>query len=336
MSFRPFLASVVLVTICGCHGEHSTLDPAGLPAARLAGLTWIFIAICTGVFAIVMLFLLLALARRRAAPVLPIISPDPRSVASIHRTIAVASAVSALTLIALLIASAMVGHAEAATEVRTPISLRVKGHQWWWEFQYTDADPSKTVTTASELHVPVGRTILLELSSQDVIHSFWVPRLMGKIDLIPSRTNQARLVVDAPGRFRGQCAEFCGHQHAHMAFWVIAEEDREFQAWLEHERAPAQPPVDDAARRGAEIFASGPCAMCHTVRGSDAAATVGPDLTHLAGRSTLGSGSFPNTHDRLRALITNMQEMKPGALMPAMAMGDDDKDALMSYLRGLQ
>jgi cytochrome c oxidase subunit II len=324
-----------LLFAAGCGGEHSALDPAGPYATRLAGLIWIFILICTGVFVIVMGFLTWALVRQRAAPMIPIAKPDPTSMAKLHRAISIAGAMTTLTLLGLLVASAMTGHAEAASEVRAPVSIRVIGHQWWWEFQYTDADVSKTVTTAGEFHVPVGRTILLELTSQDVIHSFWVPRLAGKIDLIPSRVNQAKIVAHAPGRFRGQCAEFCGYQHAHMAFWVIAESESEFEAWLQHERAPAAPSVDDAARRGAEVFATGPCPMCHTIRGTDAAATIGPDLTHIAARSTLASGALPNTRDHLRSLVTNIQRTKPGALMPTIALGDNELDALVHYLRGL-
>ncbi|HMI84191.1 MAG TPA: cytochrome c oxidase subunit II [Polyangiaceae bacterium] len=335
MKKAAFALTLLTLAVGGC-GEHSALQPAGEHAARLAGLTWIFIGVCAAVFVIVMVYLLWALVRPRAAPMVTIVAPDPTSLGKLHRAIAVAGGLTALTLLGLLVASAMAGHAEAASEVRLPMSIRVVGHQWWWEFEYTDPDVSKTVTTANEIHVPVGRTILLELSSHDVIHSFWVPRLAGKIDLIPSRTNQTKLLVDAPGRFRGQCAEFCGYQHAHMAFWIIAEPERDFEAWLQHERAPATPPADESTRRGAQLFASGPCPMCHTVRGTDAAATVGPDLTHIAGRSTLASGAFPNTRDHLRTLVTNIQRMKPGALMPDMALPADDLDVLMSYLRGLQ
>jgi cytochrome c oxidase subunit II len=333
-----WVAGVVLVPSAtgGCTGKHSALDPAGPQAARLAGLTWIFMGVSALVFVIVVGCLVWALVRRRSAPIVGVVAPDAVSRRTLHRAIAAASGISALILLGLLIASAMVGHASAATDALAPISIRVIGHQWWWEFQYSDTDPSKIVATANELHLPVGRTAILELTSHDVIHSFWVPRLAGKTDLIPSRINRSKLTIDAPGRFRGQCAEFCGQQHAHMAFWVIAEPERDFQAWLEHERAPVTPPSGAEAERGAMLFASGPCPMCHTVRGTDAAATVGPDLTHLAARSSLGSGVYPNSRDHLRTLITNMQRMKPGALMPNIALGEDDLSALTSYLRGLQ
>jgi cytochrome c oxidase subunit 2 len=273
--------------------------------------------------------------RRRPPSTTPVVEPDAGTRRKLVRSIALATIASTLTLIALLVTSAAAGHALVRTD-DPPISIRVTGAQWWWQVEYPDADVSKAVTTANEIHVPVGRTLAFELRSQDVIHSFWVPRLTGKIDLIPSRINFITLRVDQPGRYRGQCAEFCGYQHAHMAFWIIAEPQAQFDAWLDHERSPSPSPSDARAIRGQQVFLSGPCVMCHTVRGTVAGATFGPDLTHVASRTTLAAGILPNSRDQRARWLAHAQTLKPGARMPSITLADDDFAALLVYLEVLR
>jgi cytochrome c oxidase subunit 2 len=212
----------------------------------------------------------------------------------------------------------------------------VVGHQWWWEIVYRDSQADRMVFTANELHVPVGRPVRLVLSSRDVIHSFWVPSLHGKTDLIPGKTNEITIQADAPGTYRGQCAEFCGYQHAKMGLVVIAEDERSYRAWREAQRRSAVEPVTAEARRGREVFLSTSCVMCHTVRGTIAGATVGPDLTHVASRLTIGAGSLPFTRGHLQGWVANPQSVKPGALMPATALPSQDLQALVTWLEELK
>ena len=173
--------------------------------------------------------------------------------------------------------------------------MAVYGNQWWWEVDYLSDDPARRFVTANELHLPVGRPVHLLLRSRDVVHSFWVPSLSGKVDLFPGRTNELWLKPEAAGVYRGQCAEFCGMQHAKMGLVVVAESPREFAAWAARQRQPARPPRSPVERRGQQVFLSHACAVCHTVAGTPARGTVGPDLTHLGSRLTLAAAVLPNT-----------------------------------------
>jgi cytochrome c oxidase subunit 2 len=214
----------------------------------------------------------------------------------------------------------------------------VIGHLFWWEVRYPEG-----VVTANEIHLPVGRTVVFRLTAADVIHSFWVPSLQGKRDLIPGQVNTLRVMADEAGRFRGQCAEFCGEGHALMALWVVAHEPAGFERWIERARTAAasepgaelQPP----ARRGRDIFFAAGCGACHSTRGAPVAAAAGqpgPDLSDLAARSTLAAGTVPNTPAFLRRWIRDPQAIKPGALMPPTPLPDGDMDALVAYLETLR
>jgi cytochrome c oxidase subunit 2 len=229
----------------------------------------------------------------------------------------------------------------------------VKGHQWWWEFQYTDLG----VTTANELHIPVNIQVNLQLESNDVIHSFWVPHLAGKTDVIPGRQNHLWLQADEPGTYQGQCAEFCGIEHALMRLQVVAESQSDFNTWVQGQRAipslAATPtpgpgaagtpgaqgtPSADASlvAQGAQLFATGACITCHTLRGTPAQATVGPDLTHFASRKTLAANTLTNTPANLAKWLHNPQAIKPGNDMPNLNLSDSDVDALVAYLESLK
>lgn len=212
--------------------------------------------------------------------------------------------------------------------------IRVSGEMWWWRVTYFDGDRA-SFETANEIRIPIGRPVTIELESADVIHSFWVPQLAAKLDMIPGRRNILRLQADAPGIYRGQCTEFCGAAHALMAFEVIAMDEAGFAAWRVKEAASI-PPID-AVARGAALFDAVGCAACHAVRGTDANGRVGPDLTHFAERRTLGAGILPNDAPTLRGWIRNADAMKPGARMPSYErLAPADLEAIALYLESLQ
>jgi len=215
--------------------------------------------------------------------------------------------------------------------------IRVIGHQWWWEVQYLGEGISERVTTANEIHVPVGHGIEIELQTADVIHSFWVPRLFGKVDLVPGMTNHVHVEASQPGLYDGECAEYCGLQHAKMRFAIIAEPEPAYQAFVTHLREEATTPETPEAQRGFQLFMTGPCMTCHTVRGTAARGTVGPDLTHLGVRHTIAAGYYPKDLATLHAWVMNAPSLKPGTRMPAMTRYDGAQLAdLVAYLESLR
>jgi cytochrome c oxidase subunit II len=216
-------------------------------------------------------------------------------------------------------------------------TVAVVGHQWWWEIRYLDPDLSQRFVTANELHVPVDRPMRVQLTSADVIHSFWVPELQGKLDLIPGDTNVLTLKAHRPGVYHGQCAEYCGMQHAHMVLLVVADEPESFARWLSAQRAPATEPADSLAALGEQLFVSGPCALCHAVRGTPALAGVAPDLTHFGSRRTIGAGALPNSLGNLEGWIANAQAIKPGVRMPPITQFTGrELRAVATYVAGLR
>jgi cytochrome c oxidase subunit 2 len=214
--------------------------------------------------------------------------------------------------------------------------VRVTGHQWWWRIQYRDPASGGWIETANELHLPAGRTARIALGSADVIHSFWVPNVAGKMDVIPGRTNVIDVSPHRIGWFRGQCAEFCGAQHAHMAFDVKVESPAEFAAWLASQARPATPPADPAMARGMAVVTGGQCAMCHVVRGTAAVGRAGPDLTHVGARRSIAAGTLPMSRGAMQGWIAQPQALKPGTMMPAVSLTPADVDAVSRYLVSLQ
>jgi cytochrome c oxidase subunit 2 len=221
---------------------------------------------------------------------------------------------------------------EAPAQGSTRMTLRVIGHQWFWEVRY----PGSEAVTANEIHIPTRTRIDVLATTADVIHSFWVPELNRKIDTINGRTNRVLLYADKPGVYRGQCAELCGLQHAHMALKVIAEPPARFRAWLARTAKPAAAPTTALARAGEQTFETQQCASCHTIRGTSAVGRIGPDLTHVASRSTLAALTIPNTRAELAAWIRDPQAIKPGNKMPALGLRRDQINALVAYLSGLR
>jgi cytochrome c oxidase subunit 2 len=216
------------------------------------------------------------------------------------------------------------------------LTIKISGTQWWWKATYVDPDHRTTFDIANELHIPVGRNIRLLLAADDVIHSFWVPSLAGKQDLIPGRSNQLAIRADQPGVYRGQCAEFCGLQHSHMAILVIAESEEAFDRWVDSQNLPAAEPSDAEARAGESVFLAKPCAACHTIRGTDAKGTTGPDLTHVGSRRMIGAGLFDTTRGSLAAWIADPQTLKPGNNMPLVPLSSDELREVSAYLASLQ
>ncbi len=213
------------------------------------------------------------------------------------------------------------------------LTIVVTGHMFWWEVEY----PDHGFTTANEMHVPVGSRVRVELESADVIHSFWVPQLHGKIEMVPGRSNVMYIEADEPGVYFGKCAEFCGQQHANMEFLYIVEAPAAFEAWAEGQAQDAAEPATDLGLRGREVFVESPCALCHTIRGvSTAAAPVGPDLTHLGTRQTLAARTLVNVRGNLGGWILDPQGIKPGNRMPAVSLESEDFLALLEYLDGLR
>jgi cytochrome c oxidase subunit II len=221
---------------------------------------------------------------------------------------------------------------EAPAATATRLTVSVTGHEWWWEVRYAGT----SVVTANEIHIPVRTPVRLQVGTADVIHSFWVPQLNRTIDTIPGRTNAIELYADRVGRYRGQCDEFCGLQHAHMAFYVYADPPAVFRRWLAAQARPAATPRGGPAQRGARVFLDGPCSTCHTIRGTSAHGYVGPDLTHVGSRSTLASLTIPNSPAALARWITDTQDIKPGSQMPDTKVTGANLRDLVAYLEGLR
>ncbi|MHB1343462.1 MAG: cytochrome c oxidase subunit II [Thermoleophilia bacterium] len=212
------------------------------------------------------------------------------------------------------------------------VNLKVTGHQWWWEVQYE----AEGFATANEIHVPEGREIGIDLESADVIHSFWVPQIGGKTDLVPGHTNHTGFLAATRGTYLGECAEFCGLQHAHMRFYLVVESPIDFSAWVKRQQQPAAEPTDPVAVRGKEVFFSVSCAGCHAIRGTEAAGALGPDLTHVGGRLSLAAGTLDNTRENLVLWLRDPQAAKPGNLMPTPQLEDAQLADLAAYLEGLE
>lgn len=317
---------------------QNAFQPAGPQAEHIERLWQLLLGVCTAVFVAVLVAFLCALLRAPRADAAT--APDLTSLARPHRraqrAVVAAVAVSAALLLGLIGASVFTDRVLAQLPTERAVQITVTSHQWWWDARYGGADASEMFTTANELHIPVGRPVVLTLQSSDVIHSFWVPSLTGKKDLIPGRTATLRLQADRPGVYRGQCAEFCGTQHARMALLIVAEPEEAFERWAAQQRAPAREPSDEQQRRGRDVFERASCAMCHAIQGTRAGGRHAPDLTHLASRRTIAAGTLANNVGNLAGWIVDPHRIKPGVNMPANALSPDDLHALLAYLGSLE
>ena len=341
---RRAVLALPLVVAAACSAPPgpapSLLDPQGERAARIAGLGWFMIALATVIFVIVAVALSVALFRKRGpvggqGPVGTLGPADLRGAPDAARWVVALGIVAPALVLALLMGlsirqmTVLTAPAHAAS-----LTIEVVGHRFWWEARY----PDFKITTANEIHIPTGEPVALHLSSEDVIHSFWVPQLQGKMDMIPGKLNQFWLQADRPGTYRGQCAEFCGIQHAHMGLLVIAEDDATFHSWLTAQQQPAAQSSDSMVQRGAQVFARSGCISCHAIRAgrTPVGGSVGPDLTHLASRQTIAAGTLANTRGALGGWIENSQAIKPGNPMPAQSVNGEDLQALLDYLQSLK
>jgi cytochrome c oxidase subunit II len=332
------LSEYALATTPIPQAVHNALDAMGPQASHIAGLWNIFMWACSAVFAAILVALLYVLWRapRSDAATAPDLSVVHAAEPGPQRSVTRAVVVSILGLFALVVASVFTDRALARLSLADAVNIEVTAHQWWWTAKYVNGGPSDTFVTANELHVPVGRPVVVNLKADDVIHSLWVPSLAGKKDLIPGRSTLMQFRADHPGIYRGQCAEFCGYQHALMGLLVVAEPPAQYDAWVQAQRQSAAEPQDAKAKRGKALFESVSCAMCHTIQGTLAQATKGPELTHIASRQTIAAGTLPNTPQDLAAWITDPQVHKPGTNMPATPLSKDDLEAIVAYLGGLK
>ncbi|MFI7427681.1 c-type cytochrome [Micromonospora sp. NPDC049836] len=317
----------VLPALAGCAGgAPSALDPAGTGAGRVADLWWVLFWISTAVFAEVMLVLAWALVFRRRRDARVRHGQPLRFVTIAGAGIPLVVLVTVYALGLRDLAALGDGPGPRAT------TIEVTGHKWWWEVRVAGVAGA----TANELHIPVGEKVRIRLRTADVLHSFWVPQLMPKTDLIAGEVRETWLRAERAGTYRGQCAEYCGTQHAHMALLVVAEARSDFDAWRARLGAPAAQPQTDAQRRGQQTFAQGTCAGCHAIRGTEAAGRVGPDLSDVGSRWSIGAGAVPNDGGHLGGWIANSQTVKPGNYMPPQPVDAERLLDLIAYLQSLK
>jgi cytochrome c oxidase subunit 2 len=315
--------------LAGCGGPQSALDPAGRGAESIADLFWWMTA---GAILIWLAVIGLAFYAVRARP-----EAHGRRQADLL-IIGGGAVIPTVVLSGLLAYGLALMPPLLAPAPEGSLRIAVSGEQWWWRVRYlTPGGNGGAVELANEIRLPVGEPVEFHLESPDVIHSFWVPTLGGKIDMIPGRSNRLTLEPTRTGVFRGACAEYCGTSHALMSFYVVVLEKADFAAWLEQQRGPAQPPAQPLAERGQEVFLASGCGACHAVRGTPADGAVGPDLTHVGSRVSLGAGILPNEPDAFLRWIAHTEGVKPGVLMPGFGMlPPEDLRALAVYLEGLK
>jgi cytochrome c oxidase subunit II len=330
---RGFGAGFALLC-AGCSGWQSAIDPAGPESRNLQHLLWLFFGVSAAVWVLVMLVLAVALMRRAAPSTAPL-RPGSRGERGSAIAVSAAVAATAIVLVGLTVGSYRATSALGARGDE-PLMVRLRGYQWWWEVTYLDPLPERVFVTANELHIPVGRAVTVDLVAADVIHSFWLPNLAGKQDLVPGRDNRISFTADRPGIYRGQCAEFCGLQHAHMSFFVIAEPPADFERWRSTQLQPAVAPMDTEQEAGQQLVTGKACAACHAVRGTGAVGTLAPDLTHVASRTYLAAGLLPMTRGSLAAWVADPQTIKPGNNMPAVPLSSDKLRSVSAYLASLK
>ncbi len=316
--------------LAGCGGEQDTLNPHSHAATDIANLFWVMTAVAVGGLALITGLLVFAWVRRGRRGFGDLDDPHPGERASWFVVVGMGVVFPLMVIVALFIVGdwAIIDVTQAPAASSTAMTVDAIGHQWYWEFRY----PGTKAVTADELHIPVDTRVNLVATTADVIHSFWVPALNRKVDTIPGQQNRILLYANKPGVYRGQCAEFCGLQHAHMGMLVFVQPKAQFRAWLGRQAAPAATPTTPLARRGEQVFLRGPCSSCHTIRGTTARGYVGPDLTHLASRTTLAGVTIPDSRSYLSRWIVDSQHFKPGNEMPDFHLTGSQLSSLVAYL----
>jgi cytochrome c oxidase subunit 2 len=335
---RPFrltpLCAVALL-LAGCGRTQNALKPESHQSRDIATLFWWMMGGAWIGLAVVVGLLLLAWHRRRRRGWGSDVDGEKPGERVGWFVVVFGGIVAPIVLLTTLFVISdlfVIRTTQAPASNATRMTVRVIGHQWWWEVRY----PGTTAVTANEIHIPVRTPVRVEVRTADVIHSFWAPQLNRKIDAIPGRTGVVELSADRVGHYRGDCAEFCGLQHAHMGLVVVAEPASAFRRWLAAEARPATSPQSQQARRGEQVFVDGPCSSCHTIRGTDAHGFVGPDLTHVESRNTLGALTVVNSPATLADWIRDSQHLKPGNQMPDFRLGPARLQAVATYLEGLK
>jgi cytochrome c oxidase subunit 2 len=293
-------------------------------------LGWVFVALLVVIFVIISALLVMAVFRNRSAEDTHQIGREDEGMPWIY----IGTGVSACILFALAIYTLVTLNAIAKPAYAPALTMTVTGYDWWWKVEYEDDDPTRSFVTANEIHIPVGKPVLVKLKSADVIHAFWVPMLAGKTQMIPGLTNQQWLQADTEGVYSGQCTQYCGVQHAHMGLAVVAQSEDEFRTWQDAQRQSAVTVSANDVNSGQKLFLDR-CAGCHAIRGTEAVGAHAPDLTHLKSRSLIAAGLLTNTPDHLVQWITHAQELKPGARMPNMVLTATEIDALSAFLSTL-
>jgi cytochrome c oxidase subunit II len=335
---RSFIGCGVAVALGGCNGFQTALAGDAAESAKFIDLFVIFMIVCTLMYALVVAGLALALWRRREArEELTVETGNHEPSRPFLKTaLVVWVGLMAVGLIGLTIASFFVDRSNAAAASKPTLLIKVTANQWWWDVEYQASDPSKIVRTANEIHLPIGVPVRIELRSRDVIHSLWIPNLAGKQDLVPGRVTDLHILARRAGLYRGQCAEFCGTQHANMALDVTVESKADFQRWAAAQRRPALAPRTSLELAGYRYFTTRECSVCHNISGSPASARVGPDLTHFASRRSIAAGTLPMNKGNLYGWVADPQAQKPGNHMPTVGLSSDELHALVAYLERLK
>jgi cytochrome c oxidase subunit 2 len=329
------VVALLPLVLAGCGGYQDTLNPHSHQSGDIANLFWVMMAVAFGGLGLVTGLLVFAWVRRNRRGIGgDTDDPHPGEKPGWFVVVGMGVVFPLTVIVALFIVSdwAIIKVTQAPAASSTELTVRAIGHEWFWAFRY----PGTNAVTADEMHIPVDTRVNLVATTADVIHSFWVPELNRKIDTIPGQQNRILLETDRADVYRGQCAEYCGLQHAHMGMLVFVQPKAEFQRWLKQQSAPAKPPTTVLAQQGERVFLNGSCSSCHAIRGTSARGYVGPDLTHLASRTMLAGLTIPNTPDYLARWISDSQHYKPGNQMPNFPLPPKQLRALVAYLETLK
>jgi len=328
----------VILTFClgGCAGVQNALGGQGAEDSNFIRLFTLFMVVCTIMYLLVVIALIAAVSRRRKAALTIDDRKHHQTSAAVRPSLVVWTVLIAAGLIGLTVASFFTDRSNAANGSSPQLTLTVTANQWWWDVEYNSPDSSKTVRTANEIHLPVGVPAQVRLKSNDVIHSFWIPNLAGKQDLIPGRQTDAQLLPRKIGLYRGQCAEFCGTQHAHMALDVTVESKADFDRWYAAQLQPARAPANPLQLAGYRYVTTRECGACHNITGTPASGQVAPDLTHFASRRSIAAGTLPMSTGNLYGWVADPQSQKPGNHMPTVGLASNDLHSIVAYLEALK